>query len=154
MSSKSVFRFKLHHNKAEKIEKIVKQYLTENSFKRTDNGLAWSKELTSYKMIYPLGLEYSLNNDELEIKAYTFDVDYSNTRYIHSILNNTASGLFHYKDLKTKLFRKLEENDVTLINKTIEKQNNSKEFNSIQIILIFTLILIIFTIVCAAILLK
>ena len=154
MSSKSVFRFNLNQNKAEDINKIIKQYLIENSFKKSDNNSSWVKKLTSYRMIYPFGLEYSINNNELEIKAYTFGVDYSTTRFIHSVFNNTASGFSYYKELKTNLFKQLKDTNVTLISKTIEKNDYNKETNAIKIILIFTLILIIFTIGCAALLFR
>ena len=146
MSTKSVFVFNYNPNEKDKIIKIIKQYLSDNNFtKRYD---IWTKKYPYIKTINPVGFEYDINNNELIIKAYTLGIEYNTTRFIHSILNNSATGSFYYRELKRKLFKELKKNNVLLNCKKREKINDNANMKTAKNVLIFTVLLVIFTIIC------
>ncbi len=89
-------------------------------------------------------LSYSIDKNQLIIRAYILN-DFANIKnYIHSNVNTNAAGKEYYNDLKENLFDKLQQNNVNLVSVETEKVKDGSSTKLLKKIIIIILPIIVF----------
>lgn len=145
MSRISVFKFGIdEYTKTELVKDIVNQYLEDNHFNYDSEKMYYIAH-QSGKTYMPIsgppntntrymglhirytghwGFKFDITNNELLIKAFVINPLMKATDYIHSKYNNSPAGQNYYANIKDGLFQALNEHDIPMLSKEIEKIND------------------------------
>ena len=89
-------------------------------------------------------LEYRIEGNIIYIKAYIINTKMNTVQPIHSAMNSSNAGIYYYNDLRNKLFKKLQDNNIIFSRVDYEKVNDGQGKKAL-FILIGTLAFIVLT---------
>lgn len=168
MSKISVFKFNISQiYDYNIINSIIGKYLNNNGFSynnaekcymvgtssEQEANLNVAKEIVvdmamgpfvhNYGKFHPC-FECKIENNQLIIKAYTFNAFAGIKSYIHSSVNTNMAGREYYNNLKLNLFNQLQQNNIQLISTETEKikdKSSSKLLKKLIIIILPIIVL-------------